>query len=378
MGRTTARILAASDVVSDIVIAGRNLETAERFATDLGAKATAVQVDAADEERLAFLAADSDIVVSTAGPSFKVALPAIRGAIKAGVHYTDLSEDASTTTKASALDAAAKAADITALMGMGETPGRSNLFMMHAAHQLDQAEAIRYFYFFPIIAAWGDPETVLAGWRDTGHADASWQQLMRGVAGKICLYRDGRWVDVDPVDDAVRVRPPQGGEVTAHPYGSSEPITLPRALPGVQSVSVLWSLLPPQLNELWCELGRRVARGELDESAAALSFYEHVTAQPDRWLAGSEGYPRGVAWAEAVGAKQGQRVRYKCWVSRDLTAPALATAALRILRGEIRARGVLAPESCLDPMSFLEEVAQYAPEKPAGGRLFDESFEVLE
>ncbi len=88
-GQRTARFLAASDVVSEIVIAGRNLEAAKRFAAELGDKATALQADVADEGRLASLAADSDIVVSTAGPSFKVALPAVRAAIKAGVHYCD-------------------------------------------------------------------------------------------------------------------------------------------------------------------------------------------------------------------------------------------------------------------------------------------------
>ncbi len=40
--------------------------------------------------------------------------------------------------------------------------------------------------------------------------------------------------------------------------------------------------------------------------------------------------------------------------------------------------GVLSPESCLDPMSFFAEVAQYATVKPTGGKLLEESFEVLE
>lgn len=78
-GQHTARKLAASDVVSEIVIAGRNLEAAQRFAAELGDKATAVQVDILDEGRLASVAADSDILVNTAGPEFKVVLPALRG-----------------------------------------------------------------------------------------------------------------------------------------------------------------------------------------------------------------------------------------------------------------------------------------------------------
>ncbi len=320
--------------------------------------------------------------MSTAGPSFKVAIPAVRAAIKAGVHYCDLTEDGSTTAKVFGFDAAAKAAGVTVLMGIGETPGLSNLLMMHAAHQLDRVQELRFCFLFPIVV-WGDPKAVLAEWRKSGRADASWQQVMRGLAGKIRLYRDGRWLDVDPLEDAVRVRLPQGGEVTAHPYGSAEPITLPRALPGVGSISVVWSLFPPQLNELWCELGRRIARGELDESSAAFSFYERVAAEADRWLTPPKGIQLtmlNTEWAEAEGTKQSRRVRYKCWHSGDwhLTQGPLAAGALKILRGEISTRGVLSPESCLDPMSFLAEAARCANYKPPDGKLLRESFEELE
>ncbi len=383
----TAQKLVASDVVSEIVIGGRNMEAAKRTAAELGDKATALQVDATDEGDLASLAADSDIIVNTAGPDFKVALPAVRGAIRAGVNYCDLSIDGPTTEKALALDGAAKAAGVTALVGIGWQPGLSNLIMMHAAHQLDQADEIRWCWLFPI-SGWGDPKTVLAEWRRVGHADGSWQQMMRWAAARARLYRGGRWVDVDPVEDSVRISFPLGGEVTAHPVGNPIPITLPPALPGVRSVSYVLSLFPPQLNQLYYDQGRRVAMGELDESGAAISFYESVVAQPDRWLTAPEGFdPRWVewakavgAWAEAVGTQQGRRVRYRCWPNGSWfgTSDPLATATLKILRGEIRTRGILTPESCLDPVSFLAEAAQSATEKPPEGKLLADSFEVLE
>lgn len=72
MGQTVARYLAADDLISHIIIAGRNLGMAERFAAELAPQATAVQVDATDEERLSSIAADCDIVVNTAGPDFEV------------------------------------------------------------------------------------------------------------------------------------------------------------------------------------------------------------------------------------------------------------------------------------------------------------------
>lgn len=380
VGRYTVPKLAASDSVSEIAIAGRNLETVKATAAELGERCTAIQVDILNETMLASIAADYDIIVNTAGPEYKVVLPALRAAIKAGVNYCDICCHGSTTEQALTLDAAAKAADVTALMGIG-VEGLSNLMMMHASKQLDKTEDLRYCIVNVIAAVGGDPETVVAQYRKSNKTDASMQLVMRSVAGKVPAYRDGCWIDVDPIEDAVRVTSPFGGEFTAHPVNISDTITLPRALPDVRSVSVVLSMYPQELNKVWCELGRCVARGELDESAAAIAFMEHMATLPKEVLATPKGYEAAwVTWAEALGTKDGKQVCYKCWPSVDWTTTSgpLAAAALKILRGEIRTRGVLSPESCLDPMSFFAEAAQYGVQEPLNGRLLDESFEVLD
>ena len=378
-GKYVAQRLIASDIVSEIVIAGRNLEAARSAAAELGSKATAVQVDLLDEKRLASLAEGCDIMVNTAGPEHKVVLPALRAAIKAGVNYCDLCAYGPTTEKALDLNAAAKASEVTAILGIG-LAGLSNLRMMHAANQLDQVEDLR-FCIFQVVSMYGEsPKAILAQWRKAGHADASWQFMLKLVAGKVRLYRDGHWVDVDPIEDAVRVTLPQGREVIAVPTANSEPITLPRTLRSVRSVSTVYSMYPPQLNEIYCELGRRIARGELDESAAAFSVFEYLADQPAASVAAPKGCEAGwIDWVEAVGTKESKRVRYKGWPvgGWDGTAGPLATAALKILRGDVRAKGVLSPESCLDPMPFFAEVAQNAGVELPNGGLLEESFEVL-
>jgi len=379
VGQYTAPKLAASGLVSEIVIAGRNLEAAKRIAAGLGGKGTAIQVDILNERALVPLAADSDIVVNTAGPEGKVVLPALRSAVKAGVNYCDICCHGRTTEEALNLDAAAKAAGVTAIMGIG-LAGLSNLMLLHASHQLDKAEDLRFCIVNIIAAIGGDPQTVLTQYRKSNKTDASMQWLMKSVTGKVRSYRDGRWLDIDPIEDAVLITSPYGGEFTAHPVDISEPITLPRALPDIRSVSVVLSVYPPQLNELWCELGRRIARGELDESAAAIAFYERMATLPRESLVAPKGFESGwVMWAEAVGMNQGRRTRYRCWPSVDWTTTSgpLAAAALKILRGDIRKKGVLSPESCLDPMSFFAEAAQHGSEEPSDGRLLGESFEVL-
>src|SRR2546430_14159407 len=64
-----------------------------RSAAEIGAKGIAVEVDAINEARLASLARDYDLIVNTAGPDFRVALPVTRAAISAGGHCCDISPD---------------------------------------------------------------------------------------------------------------------------------------------------------------------------------------------------------------------------------------------------------------------------------------------
>lgn len=80
-GRATTRTLATSDVATETVAAGRNLEAARRVVTELGPKATPLQLDASDAGSVATAAADVDILVYAAGPDARVHLPFLRWSI---------------------------------------------------------------------------------------------------------------------------------------------------------------------------------------------------------------------------------------------------------------------------------------------------------
>ena len=382
-GRGTARKLVKSDVVTEIVVAARNLEAARCVAAELGDKASVVQIDIRDEKRLVSQMADSDIILNTIGPDCKSTLPILHAAIKSGVNYCDLCCHGLTRQKALELDGAAKASNITALMGIAIC-GLSNLMMMHAAHRLDRAEELRCNIFSPVIQ-WGDPQTMLEEWRKSGSPIASWQSGMRMAADKTPIYRNGRWINVDPLKEAVHLKIPLGGETTAYPLGYAEPITIPRALPNIQSVSTNWSLFPQYVNEKLFEIGHRLAKGEFDEPGALIAFYEYLAAQPKGSLDVPKEYEGAygfLLWIEAIGMKNSQRTRYSCWPagvweSWASSTGTTATAVLKVLRGDVRSKGVISPESCFDPMPFFAEMAKNASVEVPNGRFLDESFETL-
>ena len=83
----------------------------------------------------------------------------------------------------------------------------------------------------------------------------------------------------------------------------------------------------------------------------------------------------------------GRTARYNCWLAPAfwyeqagwlLTSFPLAVAVLRILRGEVRERGVMTAEKTFEPLPFFDEVASLMPELPPDGKLVGESFEWLE
>ena len=186
-------------------------------------------------------------------------------------------------------------------------------------------------------------------------------------------------MDIDALQNRVAITLPESGIATAYPWSSSQTITLPRVLPGIQSVSVVVGVPNPQLGELMFSVSRHISCGEMSAKVATRSFLETIETDPDRWLKTPPGplaAPRWIVWVVATGWKDGRRGRYTCWPIKF--GHPLTVAALRILRGEVSVRGVLPPEACFEPLPFFGEVVALMPDPPPDGKLIDESFEWLE
>ena len=115
-GLPTTELLADSDLINEIAPAGKNVDRAGQIAAEIGDKASVVRVDGTDEEQLASLVEGYDIILNLA--TNEAVLPGIRAAIRAGVHYCDVSFGP-IADQALQLDAEAKAAGITAILCSG-------------------------------------------------------------------------------------------------------------------------------------------------------------------------------------------------------------------------------------------------------------------
>jgi saccharopine dehydrogenase-like NADP-dependent oxidoreductase len=380
-GRATAALLAAADEVSEIVIAGRNLDLAEELATELGAKARVARIDVFDDQGLDRLVRGADLLVNTSGPYFQTLLPVLLCAIRNKVNYCDFSEDWQAMERALAFDAEARAAGITAIVGMGDAPGLTNLMAYHAAHQLDEVEQIQVGWLSDIEGMLGTAQQNVELMHATGRVSGCLQAIIHALSSPIRNLQQGHWTTQRPFSQRATISLPGAGAIEFNSFGSAEPNTLPRALPGVWSTTAWMCLLPFQLNDLLRLQAARIASGEINDRMAAADFFQKLVQNPERWLSRPANMPYGAAFAVCTGRKDGKSARYGCipaWgyrpeiLNRDLgTAAPLAAAALRMLRGEITKRGVMSPESCIDPLPFFREIAERWATLPSGSLLME-------
>ncbi|MFZ5644754.1 MAG: saccharopine dehydrogenase family protein [Bacillota bacterium] len=354
-GKTVVKELVESPEVSSVVVADINIENAKRFEAQLGSKKlSSIQLDVNDRERLIETMKAADVVASFVGPYFKYGVPVIKAAIEAGKNYVDINDDHDATRNCLALDDLAKRAGITALIGMGASPGATNLFAKYGADKLDQVEEIAIRWIVSI----ADVEDIGVG-GTTFHT-------FHIVDGNHPQFLDGKWVDVPGLSGAEIVEFPLFGKQETYYTGHSEPVTLPLYIKGVQSVTCKGAA--PGFNELWMACRELGITGEEPIEVRGMKivpaeFGAHLIARmpiPDASLLPP---PNSAILTTVKGTRGDEKVQLKYTVLSPLkmssvTGIPCAIGILMMGRGDIKTKGVFAPEGCVDPKKFLAETAK--------------------
>jgi hypothetical protein len=398
VGLPAIKLLAQSDLVTEIAVAGRNLELAEKAAMEVGKKGIAVCVDGTDEEKLTALLVGYNIIMNSAMQNSII--PAIQAAMQNGAHYCDAASFGDVVEQVLQLASEAKTAGITAVIATGISPCISNLMGVHVARQLDEVEQLQVGR--ADIFSWESKRDLMSRQQPKEPAESlvalrecrsfiAWmlKRLQKEGIRSVLDYRDDQWVEVDPTMNGLEVPLAQSVTNKIYPYFSGVDVwgQLPRDLSNQSPVEISFSPLPPQLHKLLREHAQGVLTEDIDPDASTNSFFEAIERDPQRWLT----YPDDFAlipkmWVRAVGHKEGRAARYTSWFTAPmwnvggwfLTSVSLAVAVLKILRGEVQERGIMHAETAFEPQSFLNEVAAMLPEPPPDGRLIGESFEWLE
>ncbi len=365
MGRVAVRALTEYEDVEQIVIADYNEEQASAVASALNsARLQVQQIDVTDEQRLADLLQGASVVLNAVDYAFN--LPVLRACIREKVHYADLGGLFHMTRKMMALHAEAEAAGITAIAGMGGTPGITNLLARLAVDRLDSVESIR----------------VQLGCSDTTPTTAplvapySIRTLLDEFTREAQVFQDGEWYAQPPLSGQEEIDfPAPVGRATAVYSLHSECATLPISFreKGIRHVSFKIAFPGDFMTKLKFLVdlgfgsaepinvrGVRVAPREVLASLLAAFPVEDVEPQDCDVL---RVITTGQAGGQAVEiTNQVVVLPYRRWhISAGAldTGTPLAIAGHLLARGEITRRGVIGPELCVPAAPFFRELERY-------------------
>lgn len=368
MGRVAVRALTNYAEVDHIILADYHEQRAHEVAATLKDEhKTTISVhpiDVRDEARLRDLIRGADVVLNAVEYVFN--LPILKACIAEHVHYADLGGLFHKTREQLNLNAEAEAAGITALLGMGGTPGVTNLLARKAVDQLDHVESIK----------------VQLGCSDSTPSQAplvapySIRTILDEFTRPPQVYQDGAWHEQKPLSgqEVLDFSPPVGYATAAYSL-HSECATFPLSFreKGIRHVS--FKIAFP--SDFMAKLKFLVDLGLAQEQPVTVNGTQ--VAPRDLLIRLLESFPAeqveprdcDVLRVVATGMRGAQRIEiinqvvvlpYQRWgISAGAldTGVPLAIAGVLLARGEITHRGACGPELCVPLDSFFRELARY-------------------
>ena len=372
IGRMALSSAAACSAVDEIVVADRIGAAAQRAAAPFEGQATPMTLDVFDDVALRRAMQDVDAVVNCAGPYYRTGIHCLQAAIAEKRDYLDVCDDWETTHEMLRLDGEARAAGISAIVGMGASPGVTNLLARVAASELDDCQKI--------VTGWNldtDKETFLEAEQHRTGTHARITHWLHQLSGEVEIWRNGRRERAKPFA-AITLEPPGLKPRTVYTLGHPEPLTLPRTVPAVEWAAHVMVLSRAEA-ALAHGLAERIRAGgmSVDQATALvvkpsrrplmLKLRVMAAGVRDR-ISPLPHYP--ALFAVADGIKNDRPRRVSVWINRlpprgltGATGVPVAVALKMALTNRLDRQGVSTPEEAIDPHLFFEEFASRATER---------------
>ena len=366
--KETTRDLSRYSNYDEIVVADFNLQAATDLIKNIGDKRlTPLFFDAEDYSSMLKLFPAFDVVVN--GLPWKYDLPVTKACVEVGVNGLDVSTEEDQWS----YDAEAKGKDVVFIPGVGATPGITNAMAKRAADRMDEVDDIQINF-----AAFRSPAPA------PGLLITFLWEFHPQTESRV-YYQDGEFIWAGPFEGLKMIEfPGQIGEQEVCYIPHPETRTMPKSL-GAKKVSVR-GCFPPQ--------AMRIGKVMLDwglysddpvtikgiESTPFDIMFDLLLEMPET--------KQTTIWAyglvvDVYGKVNGRAVKDTLWSEhppqeewggsaayyKNIAIP-LSIGAQMITDGEVSARGVVPPESSLDPDRFFEELKKR-------GILVKEKFEEL-
>ncbi len=365
MGRIAIRTLTEYSDIDQITIADYNEERAYEVAASLHKSNIVIkQIDVNDEERLCALLRGADVVLNAVEYVFN--LPVLKACIREKVHYADLGGLFHMTRKLMNMHEEVSAAGITAILGMGGTPGVTNVLARAAVDKLDRVESIK----------------VQLGCSDDTPSSSplvapySIRTILDEFTKQPQVFQDGKWYPQQPLSGQEEmVFPLPVGRATAIYSLHSECATFPISFrdKGIHYVSFKIAFPSDFMTKLKFLVDLGFGSDEQVNVRGVRVSPREVLARLLEMVPAEEVEPQDcdVLRIVASGEAGGQNVEitnqivvlpYSRWgISAGAldTGTPLAIAGHMLATGVITRRGAFGPEMCIPVEPFFHELARY-------------------
>jgi len=365
-GRCAVRDLAESREVSEVVMTGRSVNKAQKLADKIRSdKVSIAQIDVTKHDDIVKVLKDADVALNAI--QYYYNMDVMKAALEAKVHYLDLGGLFHTVLKELKLNGKFREAGLTAILGMGECPGITNVMARYAANRLDSVDTIL------VRDTWmdfteGAPPFIVT-W--------SLSTLFDEMTIPAVIFENGQYKEVPPLSgkETMTFPEPFGSQdqyYTIHSEAATFPVSFKKK--GIKNVN--WKEGGPG----FLDLKMLVDAGLASEEPLRVKGTEISPRQFLLRLLDSKnlmGCPEGITPNDtevtriiAIGKKDGRKVSYtmdsifRSKAEWEATAGEVAVgvpasiAAQMLARGDIQVKGTIPPENCFDPEPFMTELAK--------------------
>ena len=349
MGSYAANFVAKSNVFSNVVIADINVKKGEKIASQIGGDY--IKVDANDEESIKNAVKGADVVINAIGPFYRYAYPILKSVINEEANYVDICDDYDITLKLIELDEEARKKGVSAIIGLGASPGITNVAASYAASQLDEVDEIKVYVTRSIKEEAGEaiPYHMLHAW-----------------IGDVPVYENGEFKMAKGLKDGIEwVNFPLFGNAAVYYFGHPETVTLPRYIKA-RNVACKGTFFPQSFRDFLIQLDSigLISNEKMNIKGIEITPIDFLTKFVGKMVAKvkNENIPEGGAVMVAVkGKKNGKEMEYEFSGTakmKEATATPAALAAIMMAKGEIERKGVIPPEAGIPSKKFLNRLVK--------------------
>ena len=375
MGRTAVAIISQFEQIGELIVADANEKEAKAVVSknleNSKTRMRAQFVDVTDSQELHSFLSSVTIVLNTVGPFYKYGVDVLTAAIASGCHYIDICDDWEPTIEMMDLDEEAQLNDVLAIIGMGASPGISNLLARLVCEELETVEDL--FTVWPVDAGErGDAiEKAVKENKGTSGAIIHWMQQ---ISGEIDLIENGKQVTRSPMQ-AIKLQYPGLGSGSGYTVGHPEPLTLAKSM-GISGNSANLMLMQSATAAFISNLGKEINQGKITVEEAASQVGSPRPMKKMKAALAQFRYPRAhdlppfFAWGKGTIDKEqfvvATRITSSPPAMDSATAWPLAIALQQILENQIHSVGVHAPETIINQNHFFNAFAKCS-EPPMSG-----------